>query len=121
MNEYIVVFFLEILYELVFIFDVLVVKCMLFEFLLVKDKMSEDVKDDLEFMVVFFDIVDCEFYERIEGDGEVVKSYIGEGSKSNENEVEIVVRWVRKLVCCFIWLINVSLLYVIDIIGNIFY
>ncbi|WVQ77797.1 hypothetical protein IAR50_007487 [Cryptococcus sp. DSM 104548] len=61
---------------------------------------GEDTKDDLEPTVVFFDTADCEFYERTEGDDDksVKTKAIGEGSKSNANEAEIVAKWARKLV-----------------------
>lgn len=119
MNEHIAVFPSETLYESALISDASVAKRTLLELPSVKDKTSEDVKDDLEPTVVFFDTADCEFYERTEGDGEAAKSYIGEGSKSNENEAEIVARWARKLVRCSTWSTNVSLSYATDIIGNI--
>ncbi|EAL19401.1 hypothetical protein CNBH0940 [Cryptococcus deneoformans B-3501A] len=98
MNEHIAVFPSETLYESALISDASVAKRTLLELPSVKDKTSEDVKDDLEPTVVFFDTADCEFYERTEGDGEATKSSIGEGSKSNENEAEIVARWARKLI-----------------------
>lgn len=109
MNEHIAVFPSETLYESALISDASVAKRTLLELPSVNDKTSEDVKDDLEPTVVFFDTADCEFYERTEGDGEAIKSSIGEGSKSNENEAEIAARWARKLVCCFLWLRGVSL------------
>nr|KIR45308.1 DNA helicase [Cryptococcus bacillisporus CA1280] len=98
MNEHIATFPSETLYESALISDASVAKCTLLELPSVKDKTSEDVKDDLEPTVVFFDTADCEFYERTEGDGEAIKSSIGEGSKSNENEAEIVARWAKKLI-----------------------
>ena len=48
-------------------------------------------KEALEMPVVFFDTAGCEFFERAEGDGD-------EGSKCNENEAEVVRRWVDELV-----------------------
>ncbi|ORX35634.1 putative DNA helicase [Kockovaella imperatae] len=60
------------------------------------DRTNEDAKETLEPPVVFFDTAGCEFYERSEGE-EGDKS-TGEGSKSNENEAEIVVKWARKLI-----------------------
>jgi DNA polymerase alpha-associated DNA helicase A len=52
---------------------------------------EEDVKDMLQTPVVFFDTAGCEYFERLDGDGD-------EGSRSNENEVTIVKNWVEKLV-----------------------
>ncbi|KAH9962122.1 P-loop containing nucleoside triphosphate hydrolase protein [Russula dissimulans] len=51
---------------------------------------SEDVQDILETPVVFFDTAGCEYYERVEGDGD-------EGSRCNENEATIVHNWVATL------------------------
>jgi hypothetical protein len=60
---------------------------------------SEDAKDTLDPTVVFFDTNGCEFYERTEGEEEAGKQRgVSEGSKSNENEAEVVVAWARKLV-----------------------
>ena len=52
---------------------------------------EEDVKDMLQTPVVFFDTAGCEYFERLDGDGD-------EGSRCNENEVTIVKNWVEKLV-----------------------
>ncbi|KAF9242318.1 AAA domain-containing protein [Melanogaster broomeanus] len=41
--------------------------------------------------VVFFDTAGCEYYERLEGDGD-------EGSRCNENEAMVVKRWTERLV-----------------------
>jgi hypothetical protein len=60
---------------------------------------SEDARDNLDPTVVFFDTNGCEFYERTEGEEEAGKQRgVSEGSKSNENEAEVVVTWARKLV-----------------------
>jgi DNA polymerase alpha-associated DNA helicase A len=60
---------------------------------------SEDAKDTLDPTVVFFDTNGCEFYERTEGEEEAGKQRgVSEGSKSNENEAEVVVTWAKKLV-----------------------
>ena len=57
---------------------------------------SEDAKETLETPVVFFDTAGCEYFERLDGDGD-------EGSRCNENEATIVKNWVDKLVyICFI-------------------
>jgi hypothetical protein len=48
-------------------------------------------KEALETPVVFFDTAGCEFFERADGGGD-------EGSKCNENEAEVVGRWVEELV-----------------------
>jgi DNA polymerase alpha-associated DNA helicase A len=53
---------------------------------------SEDAKEILGTPVVFFDTAGCEYFERLEGDGE-------EGSRCNENEAMVVKAWVEKLVC----------------------
>lgn len=64
------------------------------------DPTSSDIKDLLEPPVVFFDTAGCEFYERTEADDQASKGIKGvaEGSKSNANEAEIVVKWARSLV-----------------------
>jgi len=53
---------------------------------------EEDEKDLLQTPVVFFDTAGCEYFERVDGDGD-------EGSRCNENEGTIVTNWVDKLVC----------------------
>jgi DNA polymerase alpha-associated DNA helicase A len=65
------------------------------------DKDSEDAQDVLEPTLVFFDTAGTEMYERLEGDevdSNVNKTSVGEGSRYNENEAEIVSKWVRQLV-----------------------
>ncbi|KZT22299.1 P-loop containing nucleoside triphosphate hydrolase protein [Neolentinus lepideus HHB14362 ss-1] len=52
---------------------------------------EEDEKEVLGTPVVFFDTAGCEYFERLEGDGD-------EGSRCNENEAEVVKRWVEKLI-----------------------
>ncbi|KAH7882939.1 AAA domain-containing protein [Phlebopus sp. FC_14] len=55
---------------------------------------SEDedtVKEILGSPVVFFDTAGCEYYERLEGDGD-------EGSRCNENEATVVKKWTEKLI-----------------------
>ncbi len=52
---------------------------------------EEDEKDILATPVVFFDTSGCEYYERVDGEGD-------EGSRSNENEAMVVKQWVDKLV-----------------------
>ncbi|KAF8802852.1 P-loop containing nucleoside triphosphate hydrolase protein [Phlegmacium glaucopus] len=52
---------------------------------------EEDEKDLLQTPVVFFDTAGCEYFERLDGDGD-------EGSRCNENEGTIVSNWVDKLV-----------------------
>ncbi|KAH7925357.1 P-loop containing nucleoside triphosphate hydrolase protein [Leucogyrophana mollusca] len=60
-----------------------------------KDKGSlsdeETIREVLGTPVVFFDTAGCEYFERLEGDGD-------EGSRCNENEVTVVKNWVEKLV-----------------------
>lgn len=66
------------------------------------DKESEDAQDILEPTLVFFDTAGTEMYERLEGDevdSSLNKTSVGEGSRYNENEAEIVSKWVRQLVC----------------------
>lgn len=52
---------------------------------------GEDEKELLGTPVVFFDTAGCEYFERLEGDGD-------EGSRCNENEATVVKTWVEKLV-----------------------
>ena len=54
---------------------------------------EDDQKEMLETPVVFFDTAGCEYFERVDGDGD-------EGSRCNENESTIVKNWIEKLVCC---------------------
>ncbi|KAI0926477.1 hypothetical protein AcV7_005407 [Taiwanofungus camphoratus] len=49
-----------------------------------------DEKEILGTPVVFFDTAGCEYYERVEGDGD-------EGSRCNENEAAVVKSWVEQL------------------------
>ncbi|KAL7422025.1 hypothetical protein Q5752_003798 [Cryptotrichosporon argae] len=58
---------------------------------------SDDARDALEPTVVFFDTAGCEFYERAEGD-DADGLRVGEGSKRNDNEAELVAQWARRLV-----------------------
>ena len=58
---------------------------------------SEEATEFLERPVVFMDTAGCEFYERGDG-GEGGGSGVGEGSKLNENEAEVVRQYVEKLV-----------------------
>ncbi|KAJ9095628.1 hypothetical protein QFC21_005499 [Naganishia friedmannii] len=65
------------------------------------DKESEDAQDVLSHTLVFFDTSGTEMYERLEGDdvdSSVNKTSVGEGSRYNENEAEIVNKWVRQLI-----------------------
>jgi len=59
----------------------------------VRTKYKEEDKEILGTPVVFFDTAGCEYYERLEGDGD-------EGSRCNENEATIVKNWVESLVGC---------------------
>ncbi|KAG2347084.1 P-loop containing nucleoside triphosphate hydrolase protein [Suillus weaverae] len=55
---------------------------------------SEDedtVKETLGTPVVFYDTAGCEYFERVDGDGD-------EGSRCNENEAAVVSKWVERLV-----------------------
>lgn len=52
---------------------------------------EEDEKEMLATPVVFFDTAGCEYFERLDGDGD-------EGSRCNENEATIVKNWVEQLV-----------------------
>ena len=65
---------------------------------------EEDAQEVLGTPVVFFDTAGCEYFERLEGEGD-------EGSRSNENEATIVKNWVDTLVRCsaFNWGNNHSL------------
>ncbi|KAK0194402.1 AAA domain-containing protein [Armillaria mellea] len=51
---------------------------------------EETIKEVLEIPVVFFDTAGCEYFERLEGDGD-------EGSRCNENEATVVKQWIDKL------------------------
>lgn len=51
---------------------------------------EETIKEVLETPVVFFDTAGCEYFERLEGDGD-------EGSRCNENEATAVKQWIDKL------------------------
>jgi DNA polymerase alpha-associated DNA helicase A len=53
---------------------------------------EEDEKDLLATPIVFFDTAGCEYFERVEGDGD-------EGSRCNENEATVVKSWIDSLVC----------------------
>ncbi|KIK94447.1 hypothetical protein PAXRUDRAFT_12038 [Paxillus rubicundulus Ve08.2h10] len=57
----------------------------------VETKDEETTKEILGTPVVFFDTAGCEYYERLEGDGD-------EGSRCNENEATVVKGWTEKLV-----------------------
>lgn len=57
----------------------------------IETKDEETIRDILGTPVVFFDTAGCEYYERLEGDGD-------EGSRCNENEALVVKRWTEKLV-----------------------
>lgn len=52
--------------------------------------------DILETPVVFFDTAGCEYFEKLEGEGD-------EGSRCNENEATIVHNWVESLVRDSFW------------------
>ncbi|CAL1709626.1 unnamed protein product [Somion occarium] len=55
---------------------------------------ADTPEEELEVLgtpVVFFDTAGCEYYERLEGDGD-------EGSRCNENEVMVVKAWVERLI-----------------------
>ncbi|ODN72845.1 hypothetical protein L202_08275 [Cryptococcus amylolentus CBS 6039] len=98
MNEHIASFPSETLYESALVSDASVAERTLAQLPGVEGE-EEEVKDDLEPTVVFFDTAECEFYERTEGDEDKsVKAAIGEGSKSNANEAEIAAKWARKLI-----------------------
>ena len=52
---------------------------------------DEGANEDLTAPIVFFDTAGCEYFERLDGDGE-------EGSRYNENEAAVVKNWVDTLV-----------------------
>lgn len=58
------------------------------------DEGDDGDHDLLDTPVVFFDTAGCEFFERTDGSGG------DDGSKCNENEAEVVRKWVVELVCC---------------------
>ncbi|KAI0807382.1 P-loop containing nucleoside triphosphate hydrolase protein [Fomes fomentarius] len=51
---------------------------------------EDDEKEILGTPVVFYDTAGCEYFERLEGDGD-------EGSRCNENEASVVKMWVEQL------------------------
>ncbi|KAI0748127.1 P-loop containing nucleoside triphosphate hydrolase protein [Daedaleopsis nitida] len=52
---------------------------------------EEEEKEVLATPVVFYDTAGCEYFERLEGDGD-------EGSRCNENETSVVKMWVEQLI-----------------------
>lgn len=56
-----------------------------------KANSEEDEKEILGTPVVFYDTAGCEYFERVEGDGD-------EGSRCNENEASVVKMWLDQLV-----------------------
>lgn len=107
MNERIACFPSETLYDNRLISSQTVAKRTLLTLRPVPDEVRDDAKETLEPTVVFFDTAGCEFFERSEAgandDIKLVKGALGEGSKSNENEAVVVVKWAKKLVG-FLWL-----------------
>ncbi|TBU50784.1 P-loop containing nucleoside triphosphate hydrolase protein [Dichomitus squalens] len=55
-----------------------------------KTDSEDDEKEILGTPVVFYDTAGCEYFERLEGDGD-------EGSRCNENEASVVKMWVDQL------------------------
>ncbi|KAH9854233.1 P-loop containing nucleoside triphosphate hydrolase protein [Lenzites betulinus] len=55
-----------------------------------KAESEDDEKEILGTPVVFYDTAGCEYFERVEGDGD-------EGSRCNENEASVVKMWVEQL------------------------
>ena len=101
MNETISAFPSDALYGSELINHESVAKRRLIELPSITDPTSEDAEDTLGPTLVFFDTAGSEMYERLEGDGEdasLQKGKAGDGSRYNENEAEIVSKWVRKLV-----------------------
>ena len=96
MHESIASFPSDTLYESSLISDASVATRTLLELPTILEPTSEDAVDALTPTCMFFDTAGCEFYERTEGEGE--QKYLGEGSKSNENEAVVVCKWARKLV-----------------------
>ena len=52
---------------------------------------EDEEKELLGTPVTFFDTAGCEYYERVEGDGD-------EGSRCNENEATVVRKYIEELV-----------------------
>lgn len=98
MNEQIAAFPSAKLYDNNLISSPSVAKRTLLDLPGLPDIESDEAKDVLRPNVVFFDTAGCEFYERNEGDENEKGSALGEGSKSNANEAEVVVHWARRLV-----------------------
>ncbi|ORY26302.1 P-loop containing nucleoside triphosphate hydrolase protein [Naematelia encephala] len=97
MNEHIAAFPSKTLYESKLSSDPSVSTHTLLDLPSIVNPDEEETKDTLSPTVVFFDTAGCEFYERTEGDSKIEKG-LGEGSKSNENEAELVAKYARKLV-----------------------
>jgi DNA polymerase alpha-associated DNA helicase A len=57
-----------------------------------KAESEDEEKEVLCTPLVFFDTAGCEYFERLEGDGD-------EGGRCNENEATVVKGWVDQLVC----------------------
>lgn len=55
---------------------------------------EDDEKEILGTPVVFYDTAGCEYFERLEGDGD-------EGSRCNENEATVVKNWIEQLVSVY--------------------
>jgi DNA polymerase alpha-associated DNA helicase A len=71
------------------------------------DSSTEDAQDALSHPVVFFDTAGCEFFERSDADSEVGRSAsLGDGSRSNANEAEVVTKWAKELVCALLHPLN---------------
>ncbi|WVW84202.1 hypothetical protein I302_106232 [Kwoniella bestiolae CBS 10118] len=102
MNKLIASFPSDTLYESGLISHESVSQRTLLELPSIVDGETEESKDYLSPVVVFFDTAGCEFYERTEGDDtdkdKNSKSNLGEGSKSNANEAVVVAKWARKLI-----------------------
>ncbi|WWC69923.1 uncharacterized protein I206_103867 [Kwoniella pini CBS 10737] len=106
MNEIIASFPSDTLYSSALISHSSVARRTLLDLPVIKDSevgTTEEGKDVLEPVAVFFDTAGCEFYERTEGNDEMgvtkkEKGSLGEGSKSNENEAVVVSKWARKLI-----------------------
>jgi DNA polymerase alpha-associated DNA helicase A len=55
---------------------------------------TDSAHEMLQEPLIFFDTAGHSFFEKTEAEGDA----LDEGSKCNENEASIVVRWVNKLV-----------------------
>ncbi len=98
MHEAIAEFPSDTLYSSKLVSAAAVAKRHLIDLPCIVDPDGDEAKDVLTDTVIFFDTAGSEMYERTEAD--YVGSKVGpaDGSRYNENEAEVVINWVRRLV-----------------------